>query len=95
MRVSTAWPALAQAPICEIPREASAHQKTVEEEVSHLTDFEHYPLAIAFHKMRLITHNSLRCNRKDVTLGYPLGLEVGSMKVLEWNCFRFFVCLLN
>ena len=32
--------------------------------------------------MRLLTHNSLRCNAKDVTHGYPLKLKVDDMQVL-------------
>lgn len=38
--------------------------------------------------MRLITHNMLRCNRKDVTLGYPLQITVGTLNVCLLN-----VCL--
>ena len=33
--------------------------------------------------MRLLTHNTLRCNAKDVAKGYPLKLEVEDMNVQE------------
>jgi hypothetical protein len=33
--------------------------------------------------MRLLTHNTLRCNAKDVAKGYPLKLEVAEMNVQE------------
>lgn len=33
--------------------------------------------------MRLLTHNTLRCNAKDVAKGYPLKLEVVDMNVQE------------
>ena len=33
--------------------------------------------------MRLLTHNSLRSHAKDVTLGYPLELQIESMEVRE------------
>lgn len=33
--------------------------------------------------MRLLTHNTLRCQAKDVTHGYPLLLEIKEMEVIE------------
>ena len=33
--------------------------------------------------MRLLTHNTLRCPAKDVTLGYPLHIEIEEMEVRE------------
>ena len=33
--------------------------------------------------MRILTHNTLRCNAKDVVHGYPLRLHVISMEVRE------------
>lgn len=33
--------------------------------------------------MRLLTHNSLKCNKKGLSKGYPLQLQVDEMKVTE------------
>ena len=41
--------------------------------------------------MRLLTHNSLRCARKDVTTGYPLQIAVESVEVRESPCNREFI----
>ena len=37
-------------------------------------------------KMRILTHNSLRCPAKDVTLGYPLLLDIDELEIEETEC---------
>ncbi len=41
--------------------------------------------------MRLLTHNSLRCQAKDVVKGYPLQLEIEDMEVVESDFNRDFI----
>lgn len=36
--------------------------------------------------MRILSHNSLKCPAKDVTLGYPLKLEIEDLEVVETEC---------
>lgn len=36
--------------------------------------------------MRLLTHNSLKCPAKEVAVGYPLGLEIEDMEIVETEC---------
>lgn len=33
--------------------------------------------------MRILTHNSLKCPAKNVNVGYPLGLEITDMEIVE------------
>lgn len=41
--------------------------------------------------MRLLTHNSLRCARKDVVTGYPLKIQADKIDVREAPCNRDFI----
>jgi multifunctional methyltransferase subunit TRM112 len=41
--------------------------------------------------MRLLTHNSLRCNRKDVVTGYPLKIHADNIEIREAPCNREFI----
>ena len=41
--------------------------------------------------MRILTHNTLRCNAKDVVHGYPLQLNVESMEVRETEMNEDFI----
>lgn len=41
--------------------------------------------------MRVLSHNSLKCPAKDVTTGYPLGLEVEELEVVETECNPEFI----
>lgn len=40
--------------------------------------------------MRVLTHNSLKCPLKSVTLGYPLQIEVQDMQVMLFCLFILF-----
>jgi len=45
--------------------------------------------------MRFLSHNSLRCNAKDVAHGYPLQIEIESLEVRESEFNKDFIaCLL-
>ena len=33
--------------------------------------------------MRILTHNSLKCPAKNINVGYPLGLEITDMEIVE------------
>mmetsp|Transcript_26317 Transcript_26317/g.58918 ORF Transcript_26317/g.58918 Transcript_26317/m.58918 type:complete len:124 (+) Transcript_26317:311-682(+) len=41
--------------------------------------------------MRLLTHNSLRCSRKDVASGYPLKIHADKVDVRQSPCNRDFI----
>lgn len=41
--------------------------------------------------MRLLTHNSLRCARKDVVTGYPLIIHSDNIDIREAPCNREFI----
>ena len=41
--------------------------------------------------MRLLTHNSLRCARKDVTTGFPLQINPENVEVRPTPCNRQFI----
>ena len=41
--------------------------------------------------MRLLTHNSLRCNRKDATTGFPLKIHAERVEVRHTPCNRDFI----
>ena len=41
--------------------------------------------------MRLLTHNSLRCGRNDVTSGYPLKIIAEAVEVHDSPCNREFI----
>jgi multifunctional methyltransferase subunit TRM112 len=41
--------------------------------------------------MKFLTHNSLRCNAKDVALGYPLLIDVQDMEILETEFNKQFI----
>jgi multifunctional methyltransferase subunit TRM112 len=41
--------------------------------------------------MRLLTHNSLRCARKDVSTGYPLRIHAEKCEVRKSPCNRDFI----
>ena len=44
--------------------------------------------------MRLLTHNSLRCTRKDVITGFPLKIHAERVEVRESPCNREFIAQL-
>lgn len=44
--------------------------------------------------MRLLTHNSLRCTRKDVITGFPLKIHAEHVEVRESPCNREFIAQL-
>ena len=41
--------------------------------------------------MRILSHNSLKCPAKDVTVGYPLQIEVDELEVVETECNPEFI----
>lgn len=41
--------------------------------------------------MRLLTHNALRCARKDVVTGYPLKIQADNIEVRDAPCNRDFI----
>ena len=41
--------------------------------------------------MRILTHNTLRCNAKDVVHGYPLRLHIVTMEVRETSLNEDFI----
>lgn len=44
--------------------------------------------------MRLLTHNTLRCARKDVTIGFPLRIEGAKVEVRQSPCNTEFIASL-
>jgi multifunctional methyltransferase subunit TRM112 len=44
--------------------------------------------------MRLLSHNSLRCTRKDVITGFPLKIHAEHVEVCESPCNREFIAQL-
>ena len=41
--------------------------------------------------MRILSHNSLKCPAKDVTVGFPLQLEIDDLEVVETECDPEFI----
>lgn len=41
--------------------------------------------------MRILSHNSLKCPAKNVSVGFPLKLEVDELEVVETNCNPGFI----